>query len=80
MVTNQGGDKVKKSEPTARVGNTGNSNAPHLHFQLLDSKNFVTANGLPAMFENVPSSFMVTDYPVKANTLSFSDNMFFTIR
>jgi hypothetical protein len=32
------------------------------------------------MFENVPSSFMVTDYPVKANTLSFSDNMFFTIR
>jgi hypothetical protein len=70
------GDRVNKAMVIARVGNTGNSGAPHLHFQLMDSRNFLTANGLPIMFENVPAQVMIAEFPVTGNTLSFSDSIF----
>ena len=47
------GDRVVKGDAIAAVGNTGHSSLPHLHFQLMDSKDFLTANGLPVMFSNV---------------------------
>lgn len=75
----QRGDRAKKGMVIGQVGNTGNSGAPHLHFQLMDSADFLTGNGLPVMFENVPPSVIIAEYPVKANTLSFSDNLFHTI-
>ncbi len=45
------GQGVKKGEVIGRVGHSGNSFAPHLHFQLMDSSDISTANGLPCAFE-----------------------------
>ena len=45
------GQSVKKGEVIGKVGHSGNSFAPHLHFQLMDSSDISTANGLPCAFE-----------------------------
>lgn len=45
------GQEIKKGDIIGNVGHSGNSFAPHLHFQLMDSSNISTANGLPCVFE-----------------------------
>lgn len=45
------GQSVKKGDVIGRVGHSGNSFAPHLHFQLMDSCDITIANGLPCAFE-----------------------------
>jgi len=46
------GDKVKKGQKLALLGNSGNANASHLHLQLMDSPDFLTANALPYVLDN----------------------------
>ena len=47
------GDKVKRGQVLGKVGNSGNSEGPHLHFQLMDGPNKSTARGLPCYFMNI---------------------------
>ena len=41
------GEQVKVGQVLARLGNSGNSDAPHLHFHLMDSNSPVGAEGIP---------------------------------
>lgn len=44
------GDRVMRGQHVADVGHSGNSTAPHLHFQLMDGPDLRTAQGLPCAF------------------------------
>lgn len=45
------GQAVKKCDILGKVGHSGNSTAPHLHFQLMESSDLLTAKGIPCAFE-----------------------------
>jgi hypothetical protein len=45
------GDHVKKGQVVGRLGNSGNSDAPHLHFHLGDANAALGAEGIPWVFE-----------------------------
>jgi len=49
------GQSVKKGDVLAKVGHSGNSFSPHLHFQLMDSSDILSARGLPSAFEQYES-------------------------
>ncbi len=64
---------VKKGEFIGRLGNSGNSDAPHLHFQLMDGPNFLSARGLPCSFTNLRGAAdEPIDFVEENNSIIFS--------
>ena len=49
------GDRVTKGQMLGLLGNTGNSDAPHLHFHLMDGTIPLNSNGLPFVIDRFSS-------------------------
>lgn len=67
-LTVEEGDKVTRGEKIAELGNTGNANASHLHFHLMDGPSVLGSNGLPYAIDRFDdagqvavSAFLQTD-------------------
>ena len=44
------GERVRRGQVLALVGNTGNSSEPHLHFHVADRPRAIDAEGIPYAF------------------------------
>jgi hypothetical protein len=47
------GDRIARGEVVGRLGNSGNSSGPHLHYHLMACGQPLRCNGLPVQFEDV---------------------------
>ena len=55
------GDFVRKGDMVGLLGNTGQSGAPHLHFQVMDGNSIAQAEGVPFVFEEFENIGAITD-------------------
>ncbi|MBV9442503.1 MAG: M23 family metallopeptidase, partial [Acidobacteriaceae bacterium] len=46
------GQHVKRGQILAKLGNTGNTSGPHLHFHIMDSPSVLGSNGLPYVIDS----------------------------
>jgi hypothetical protein len=58
------GDKVKQGQKVAELGSSGNSLAPHLHFQLGRSQNMLATENVPYVFPRFSVTGTLTDTEV----------------
>lgn len=65
-VTVAEGDRVRPGQRLGRVGNTGSSTAPHLHFHVTDGPSAVGSNGMPYVFKQ----FKLTDLVLNSEELN----------
>jgi murein DD-endopeptidase MepM/ murein hydrolase activator NlpD len=45
------GQRVKRGQVLGKLGNTGNTSAPHLHFHLMDGASVLGSNGVPYVID-----------------------------
>ncbi len=50
-VTVKAGDRVHRGDVLGEVGNSGNSQAPHLHLHVVDGRSPLASNGIPYVFD-----------------------------
>ena len=55
------GQRVRTGQVIGKLGNTGNTDAPHLHFHVMDGRSALSSNGLPYVFRSFTGRGVVTD-------------------
>ncbi len=57
------GDRVTRGQVLGLLGNSGNTDAPHLHFHVMDDPSPLNSNGLPYVFTSFVGNGVVTSEP-----------------
>jgi len=55
------GQRVKRGEVLANLGNTGNTSAPHLHFHLMNNPSVLGASGVPYVIDRFTLSGQISE-------------------
>lgn len=55
------GDRVRRGQVLAKVGNTGNTSAPHLHFHLMDGPSVLGSEGIPYVIDRFALAGKIPD-------------------
>jgi hypothetical protein len=55
------GDRVREGQVLGLLGNSGNSDGPHLHFHVMDSPSPLQSNGLPYVFDRFTGRGRIDD-------------------
>jgi murein DD-endopeptidase MepM/ murein hydrolase activator NlpD len=56
------GDRVSEGQVIGKLGNTGNTDAPHLHFHIMDGPSYLLSNGLPFEIDSFRTAGRLTNY------------------
>jgi len=56
------GDRLHRGDVLGRLGNTGNSSNPHLHFHIMDRPSALASNGLPFVITNLVTAGVATGF------------------
>jgi hypothetical protein len=67
------GDRVRRGEMLGRLGNSGNSATPHLHFQVQTTRSFVS-DGLPFVFKRFRLLGQITSPDLSDEVLGLRPN------
>ena len=60
------GQDLRAGDQLGLLGNSGNTDAPHLHFHLMDGPDYLASNGIPFEFENFDLDGRVTGESLEA--------------
>jgi murein DD-endopeptidase MepM/ murein hydrolase activator NlpD len=67
------GQRVRRGQPIARIGNSGDARWPHLHFQLSDAPDAMASEGLPFVFEHYRSRSAGAGWEARAREYPMGD-------
>jgi murein DD-endopeptidase MepM/ murein hydrolase activator NlpD len=59
------GDRVEPGQVLALLGNSGNSDAPHLHFQITDGPSVLASEGMPYLLPSFVEEGKGEDFKFK---------------
>jgi hypothetical protein len=69
------GDRVRRGQVIGRVGNSGDSREPHLHFELTNSPRFLVGEGLPYLIDRYRERSAAGDAQTRTRELPLRDMM-----